>query len=97
MGWISYTSDHSWKKNPDTFSQGNRKKNNVTQGKKVMDAHVLKKIPRPFRSSMVRSYRKQIYDNSDGKLSGAFLASVTYSMIQWHMPKMGLCLIIRNA
>ena len=38
-----------------------------------------------------------VNNNSEGKLSGAFLASVTDSMIQWHMPKMGACLIITNA
>ena len=36
-------------------------------------------------------------NNSDGKLSGNFFASVADSMIQWHMPKMGHYLIKTNA
>ena len=61
-----------------------------------MKAHVLRKNsapPQRFNGPLLPN----VYKNSDGKLSGTLLASVAGSMIQWHMPKMGPCLIITNA
>ena len=81
------------KKNPTRSV--NRKKNNVTQGKSRGCTCPKKNSapPQKFNGPLLSN----VNNNSDGNLSGTFLASVADSIIQWHMPKMRPYLITTNA